>query len=249
MSIIIGIIIILVVLGIIGILLDWVRDHKGIIIAIVAGAILLYIGGIKLLLGAVAVLLIIGYIVSLIQKSNDKKLETILNTSCTQLGCVNSEAWRSRLPMYADKMYSTSFDEITQNFTQASEKQHITDDQKLTWLDPASKYLAKSVMADVYELAQVPSEGLMYTHSTPNGQLIKDAMDNLCIAKIVDNRHMIHKVQLEADAIRKAHGFREGHDVPEYLLWAYRIDDYVANKSIHKEESNIESEEISLDDL
>lgn len=253
MQFIFGVIIFIIVVGAIAALVDWVKANKGLVTMLVAFIISWFIFGfietivIAIILFVIA--MIIAAIINKIEINNQKKLLIHLKNNCSKLGYMNANKWRNYLPEYADKMYPTSFDDITKNFALQIERLNIIEDNNLSWLDPASKYLVESGMADVYELAQVPSEGLKWTHVTPNEKLIFDAMEKLSIVKKINDKKLINKINLDEEAVKSAHNFDKNKSIPKYLCVAYKIDDYFMNKKTNTNESNIESEEFSLDDL
>lgn len=185
-----------------------------------------------------------------IARNNERALTQHLNQNCLRFGYMNHDSWTRALPDYANKTYpeSTSFYCIVDQFASDVERQYIASDEKLSWLDPAIRHLAQE-MADVHQLAQVPSEGLHYTHSTPNEKLIYDAMENLCACKKIGNKAMIQKVPLEEDAVRKDLGLRDSAAIPEYYKAAYIISDELRNKRKDGCENAVESEEFTFDDL
>lgn len=253
MQFIFGVIIFIIVVGLISALVEWVKANKGLVTLIIAFIISCFVFGftetIMISIILFILLMIISAIVKQIEINNQKKLLIHLKNNCRKLGYMNPNKWRNYLPEYANKMYPTSFEDITRNFALEIERVYIIEDSNLSWLDPASKYLAESGMADVYELAQIPSEGLKWTHVTPNEKLIFDAMEKLSIVKKINNRKLINKINLEEEAVKSAHNFDKNKSIPKYLCAAYKIDDYFMDKKINTSESNIESEEFSLDDL
>ena len=104
-------------------------------------------------------------------------------------------------------------------------------------------------MADVYELEKMASEGLKVSHLTPDGKLICDAMKGLCATRIVNGQHKYSQIKMEADGVRKELNLPEGAAVPEYYLWAFKVEDTTAKIGGSGPMGNIESEEISADDL
>ena len=175
-----------------------------------------------------------------IKQKNEDGVNTYLINNCVKCGHVTEDSWKAMLPQFASKSYITSFEQITSNFAKRMEDKYIEGDEKLTWLNPAVHYLRNNLIADITELERVPSEGLNFTHVTPNGKLIFDAMENLCKVKVSDGKHMIQKILLKPDAVRQELNLAADASIPEYYMIAYKINDI---------EGNIESEELSLDDL
>ena len=253
MHIILIIVAALIVIGICGALVQWIKENIGVIIVIVIGIVLLCYLGIgtvlKIGLALFVLLLIFGAISSYISDKNEKHLKEYLKNNCMQLGYMNEASWKRELQEFASKSYTTSFEEITRNFAGQVEDKYITNDPNLSWLDPAANYLKKNFIADVFELEQIKSPGLIYTHSTTNGNLIDDAMDMLSKNKVINGKHLIQKVSLQPEAVCENHNFMSVEEIPDYYMHLYTINDYFRERSISKEESNMISEEISLDDL
>lgn len=184
-----------------------------------------------------------------IKQKNEDELNKYLINNCVRCGHVTEGSWKAMLPQFASKTYITSFKQITSNFAKKIEDKYIEGDEQLTWLNPAVHYLINNLIADITELERVPSEGLNFTHVTPNGKLIFDAMENLRKVKVIEGKDMIQKILLEPDAVRQELNLAAGASIPEYYMIAYKINDYYANEKKNNIEGNIESEEISLDDL
>lgn len=253
----------LLILGVIGALLEWLGEHKGLIIGIIIFAICCYFFG-EIVVKIIFTIIGIGIagcffavpikgvyecIQGFIKRRNEKELMIYLNENCIRCGYVDRTYWRELLPEYVSKSYETSFEEITNRFAWQVEEKYIRNDKEIEWLNPAMTYLINNVIADVVELEKVPSENLKYTHITPNGKLIHDAMESLCSAKIVNGKPMVQKIVLEDSAVRKSLKLQDGKEIPSYYKVAYKIMDSFAKKRKNNKNSNIESEEISLDDL
>jgi hypothetical protein len=253
MQIIIAIIVILIIIGAIGALVEWIKEKIGFLILIGLVILAVYVLGFVKMLKIAAIIfsvfMLIGWISTVVQKGNEKNLMMYLNKHCLMLGYMSADMWKRHLPQFSTKSYETSFELITKNFAESVERQYIENDVKLEWLDPAVLYLTNNLMADVIELEKVPSKKLQYTHITPNAKLIYEAMEHLCLAKVVDGKHMIQKIQLDDAAVRKELKLQDNISIPEYYKTAYRISDYFANKRRNETEGNIESEEITFDDL
>ncbi len=79
--------------------------------------------------------------------------------------------------------------------------------------------------------------------------MICDAMKGLCATRIVNGQHKYSQVKLEAEGIRNELNLPKGAPIPEYCLWAFRVEDATGKTSSNLPMGNIESEEISVDDL
>ena len=161
---------------------------------------------------------------------------------------MDEERWRAVLPAYADRRYPEpgAFASITAEFTAGVERTYITNDEKLTWLDPIVHQLVLKGMADIGQLVQVPSEGLAYTHATPDAKLIYDALENLCAAQKVEGQPILEKIVLMRDAVRSDLNLSY---VPDYYLAAYKISDALLDRRRDGAANMIQREEISFSAL
>ena len=74
-------------------------------------------------------------------------------------------------------------------------------------------------------------------------------MKGLCATRIVNGQHKYSQIKMEADGVRKELNLPEGAAVPEYYLWAFKVEDTTAKIGGSGPMGNIESEEISAEDL
>ena len=181
-----------------------------------------------------------------IRKSNDERLKQYLEENCTNCGCVDDHDWRKILPSYIAMKYESSFYEITQEFTERCEARFFQDDKTLSWLHPITDCLREETMLSVYQMEQVPNTGLQRTHSTPDGKLIADAMEKLCIAKEENGEKMLEKISLKDEAVRRELNLGEQAPIPDYYKAAFKFTECMIDK-YHLD--GMETEEISLDDL
>jgi hypothetical protein len=183
-------------------------------------------------------------------KNNKTKLLNYLNQNCRYLGCQANIDPAHIAPDFASRSYEDdSYTNIVTGFFRSMENQAITNDRDLHWLTPALSYLEDNKMADVYELEKMASEGLRVTHITPDGKLICDAMKGLCATRIVNGQHKYSQIKLEPEAARKELNLPEGSAVPEYYCWAFKVEDTTQKIGSSSPMGNIETEEISADDL
>lgn len=236
-------------------LFGWIGRHiKGVL----AAAVLV---GIWFLLGpdvAVAILIcgaVAGGIIKCCRvwsaNRNERELKKYLGASCLRCGCMDVPKWKAKLPGFAGRRYpkATGFSRIVTEFAEETERRYITDDEKLSWLNPAVHYLSENGIADIVQLSELPSDGLAYTHVTVNEKLIHDALEKLCIAQKETGKTIIERIPVEDEAARKEFGLREGAAVPEYYKTAYKISDAMMSLRKSGAAPAMESEELSLDDL
>ena len=164
-------------------------------------------------------------------------------------GCQANADLSFLAPEFVSKNYKDeTYTEIVTNWLRSVENHYITNDKQLNWLRPAINYLEYNKMADVYELERIASNGLRVSHLTPDGKLICDAMKGLCATYIVNGQHKYQMVPMEAEAIRKEMNIVSGNGVPQYYLFAFRVNDFSQNMG-PVSMGNIESEEVSAEDL
>lgn len=103
---------------------------------------------------------------------NDAALIEELNKNCYWLGCMDPEKWKKKLPNYANKQYTTSFETITMNFAKQIEQQHII--QNGDWFEPYKQYVVQHPGGSTVTkmLNEVNCPQLKMTHVTPDGDLI-----------------------------------------------------------------------------
>ena len=216
-------------------------------ILIVVSIIMLFLNPVIGLLLALAAGLYIVYDINR-TKNNYKKLWNYLYANCERLGCVKNLDLNTFAPKFVgQRLYHTTYEDEIKKFIADCENRYITNDKELNWARPLLEYLEENKMADVYELEKVSSNQLQYTHSTPDGELIFQAMSGLCATKIENGNHKYSRVKLEPDAIRKEMNLSDNSNVDNYYLWAFKAED--TSQRIGMNSGNMETEEISMDDL
>lgn len=235
-------------------LFGWIGRHIKGVLAVAA------LVGIWFQLGpdAAMVILICGALVGGVIKCcrawiahrNERALKKYLGVSCLRYGCMDVPKWKDKLPSFAGRRYpkATSFSRIVTEFAEEMERRYITDDEKLSWLNPAVHYLLENGIADIVQLSELPSDGLAYTHVTVNEKLIHDALEKLCIAQKETGKIIIERIPIEDEAARKEFRLQEGAAVPDYYKTAYKISDAMMSRKSDAAPA-MESEELSLDDL
>ncbi|MCD7763020.1 MAG: hypothetical protein LUI14_07440 [Lachnospiraceae bacterium] len=103
---------------------------------------------------------------------NDSALLQELQNNCIWLGYMDEKGWKAKLPNFADKSYSTSFEEITANFAKQIQQQYIL--QNDDWFEPYKKYVLNnpggSTVTKMMEEVDCPQ--LKMTHYVKDGDLI-----------------------------------------------------------------------------
>lgn len=177
----------IIILGVIASIFEYLSELVGgtqrliIIIVVLVAAFLAFswVGVFAIVVLAVAIRLLSSVgreIKSVIEKhdeeSNDKILMKELEKNCKWLGEMNSEKWKEKLPNYVGRKYSTSFEEITENFARQLEQQNILQSDE--WFEPYKRYVVEhDGGATVTKmLNEVNCPQLQITHITQNGDLI-----------------------------------------------------------------------------
>ena len=186
------------------------------------------------------------------RERNELMLRRCLEADCLKLGHMTPDLWRARLPAYVDLEYPEpyDFDEIVRGFAQMVEENYIDGDEQLAWLEPIVHDLVHRGMADVGQLSQVSSEGLTYTHNTPDAKLIYDALEKLRAVKKVGGKAMIEKISLtDREQVRRDLKIPSHESVPSYYMAAYKISDALMDRRRCGSVSYIEREELVFSDL
>lgn len=103
---------------------------------------------------------------------NDNALIEELNRNCSCLGYMNEAKWKKKLPNFVNRVYSSSFEEITSNFARQIEQQHIL--QNDDWFEPYKLYVLNHPGGSTVTqmLNEVDCPQLRMTHCTSDGDLI-----------------------------------------------------------------------------
>lgn len=104
---------------------------------------------------------------------NEKALVDELNMNCRWLGYMNGEMWKRKLANYAEKEYTSSFNEITENFARQMEQQYITQNDE--WFKPYLSYIISHPQGatPIKMLNEVQCPQFNATHVTSNIDLLK----------------------------------------------------------------------------
>lgn len=165
---------------------------------------------------------------------NDKALLDELNRKCFHLGCMDEEKWKRALPNYVNRSYTTSFEEITKNFAEQIERNHIVNNDK--WFDIYVKYILKhpggSTIAKMIE--EVDCIDLKMTHITPDKELLERRMQKGTERISGDIPPWFYKTSTEEGEI---------YTPTPYLKKLHGVDENLSSDSIHT------TDEINFDEL
>lgn len=246
------ILIVVVALMILFGLKEWAEDHLLLVIGI--GVFLLawfFLGFWKAVI-LVAVLVATGVLAltiwSWISARNEENLKNYLENNCGFMGYMTPERWREQLPQYANRSYTTSFEQITTSFAKEKEKAVFVKSPDLSWVKPYTDYLMANIMGPIYELEKIPNPAMQNTHYLPDAALIYHGLSCLKKYKIIDGAPVLEEVHLNDDAVRPFLPAGCGTSIPEYYLVSFKLTDAFVNTR-HISSDSFESEEISLDDL
>lgn len=258
------IIVILFVLSIVGAIVGVIAENAKAIGAIILMILVLVVcwkaAGTKGILGFIVVLIALGilaFIASIINEhdkekkqllekqieeqkkqdaaNNEAQLVTELNANYKKMGYITLEDWRTKLPNYVSKAYTTSFDCIVEDFTKQIQEQKITKNKD--WLEPFVMYiLAHEQGVTVNKLlAEVKSKDLAYTHYIDDRELLDEKLREGTVSTSKDVPALFEVVSTAAGDLYKP---------TKYLKKLYGVDKV--------ESANCKSsmtEEISFDDL
>lgn len=247
MHIILIIIVISIIIAIFEAAGEWFKEHTLGTIWCVAVIVSFFV---QPVLGIVLAVSFVVYTLSMINKAanNEKELRDYLAKNCTNKGCLADVDISTIAPQFVSKTYKdTTYNSIVIDFIDAVENEKIKNDRKLNWLKPALEYLDENKMADVYELEKISSEKLSFSHFTPDGEIICEAMQGLCATKIINGIHKYSRVKIEEEGVKKELNYPSDKKVPEYYLWVFQINDTSKKTSVNS--GNLVMEELSADDL
>lgn len=164
---------------------------------------------------------------------NDQALQMELNRSCRQLGCMDAERWRRKLPNYVNKKYSQSFEKITWKFAKQIEEQYVL--QNDDWFQPFLNYLIShpqgATVGKMLHEARCPQ--FYYTRVTREEEILEKRL-----------WQGTQRVQKDVPAVFTCTNVGEMGNL--YALSAYGKKLYGVNQSFERENH---TEEINFNDL
>jgi len=233
------IVVIIIVLGIVGAIFQWIVDTVGggqNLLLIIAGIGLLIMAilngfvvplliavaaiyGIRILAGAVHSLGVntkaaaeknAATADSRERHNNELALQQELENNCKHLGQMSLQDWYNKLPNFAGKKYITDFESIVENFSSQVEQEHITQNRE--WLQPYLDYIVlhPTGMSILKLLNEVKCPSLQYTHATDNKELLQSKLDECCNDLSKDVPALLRKVSVP--------GYGEAYTPSPYLV-------------------------------
>ncbi len=164
---------------------------------------------------------------------NEVALKRELEQNCKWLGYTNDTVWKRKLPNYVNKKYETSFESITNNYADQIERQNITNNDD--WFRPFIEYLVKhGGCTPVKMLNEVNCPQLKATHSTPNVELLTARLEEGTKDINEEVKAIFNKVPMENGIL---------YEPTRYLLHREGADAATSNGG-HQD-----SDEIDFDDL
>ena len=193
------IIIILIIIGLLGVLIEFIKEHFGTIVGIIlAIAFVVLTGGVGII-----VALILWGVYAIVKRNregkyaekelenktaqknaetsrleirheNDNELANELDRNCKYLGLMNEQRWEMQLHNYVNREYSTSFAEITRNFAMQIEDQYIAKNVDY-WMQNFEKYIVQRPSGcPIFKmLEEVDCDALRMTHITPTNKILE----------------------------------------------------------------------------
>lgn len=193
------IIIILIILGLMGALIEFIKEHFAIIAGLILAVTFVVLTGGT----GIIVALILWGVYAIVKKNrdgkyaekelerktaqqnsetsrsemrhdNDKELANELDRNCKYLGLMNEQRWEMQLNNYVNKEYSTSFAEITKNFAMQIEDQYIAKNVDY-WMQNFEKYIVQRPNGSPIHkmLEEVECSAFRMTHITPTNKILE----------------------------------------------------------------------------
>jgi hypothetical protein len=166
----------------------------------VSGIVAFFKSAIFLILYIFAILILFSipeYIYECKVEKNEKTLKKYLLENCCKLGYMDVKMWNKKLPQFYTKLYKTSFDEITKQFSLDVEKTYIEDDKEYLWLNPIIDAIFEEDIVSEKKLYEILYNSLKFTHCTSNEDLTQYGMDNVIKLKLINGHKMIENITLE----------------------------------------------------
>lgn len=249
-----------IIIGVVALfLLIYYRQYKMQIFYGVAGVFLLILifafnvdisTIIKAFLFVGIVYVIVKYLPGFAEQENEKKLKNYLETECEQLGQMDDNDWEKTLNQFKDSKMSRNYLDIAEEFTLANEKKYFTNNEDFTWIQVYIDYIDKNGRASIDQLLNVPNTYLNHTHYSHASFLIFDAIQLFNEMNRFGGYQMIdfEPVQNLSDVAQRFN-CEIGETPKPYRYNLTLRDDYIKNYRGDDVKTNIDSEEISLDDL
>lgn len=166
---------------------------------------------------------------------NDYALLQELNRNCVYLGYIDSQGWLRKLPNYANKRYSTNFNDITEKFAMQVEQQNIQQNEN--WFQPFLEYIIAHPQGTTVTkmLNEVKCPQFQFTHMTSDFNIL--------------NSRMMKGTQRISKDVPPLFEYHNVKDIKEYLFvpTKYALKLYGIN-DMSKETAN-HTVEIDFDDL
>lgn len=205
---------------------------------------------IKFFLFAGIVYVIVKYLPGFVEQENEKKLKEYLETECEQLGEMSTNEWKKKLNQFKDSKMSRNYLDIAKEYALANEKKYFTDNEDFSWIQTYIDYIDKNGRANKDQLLSLPNSYLNHTHRLLDEELIFQTI------RIYNEMNRFGGYQmLDFEPIQNAKDIANYYEVDVNDLpisYKYNLvlrDDYIKNYRGDDVKTNIDSEEISLDDL
>lgn len=180
---------ILIVLGIIYSMGEYLWNHKVILSIGVIGVLIFFAKGktsaFDFLLFAAVIYIGVQGILYLYKNYNENQLKKYLNEKCTYCGYMDNEKWRELLPKFSGLQYQTGFEIITSNFANQEERIAFSENAMRKQYPVCERVFEANeggVLLDVLVsiLIQQNSGYLQHTHSSTDDALMKKMIEQLC---------------------------------------------------------------------
>lgn len=180
---------ILIVLGIIYYIGEFLWNHKVILSIGVIGVLIFFSKGktsaFEFLLFAAVIYIGFQGVLYLYKNYNENRLKKYLNEKCTNCGYMNNEKWRDLLPKFSGLPYQTGYEIITSTFANQEERiafSEIAMRMQYPVCERVVKEKKGGVLLDVLIpiLIQQNSGYLQHTHSSTDDTLMKKMIEQFC---------------------------------------------------------------------
>lgn len=193
---------------------------------------------------------VVEYLPGFIKQENEKKLNNYLETECEQLGQMYDSTWENKLTQFKESKMFRNYLEIAQDFAVKNQEKYFTNNEDFSWIQVYIDYIDKNGRATIEQLLQIPNNYLNHTHYYWDGYLMFDAIKLFNEMNRFDGYQMIdfEDVQNLEDVAQQFELSVEELPLP-YKYNFVLNDDYVKNCRNNDVQTNVDSEEISFDDL
>lgn len=247
---------------ILAILFIYFRDYKQYIIygigvlfiglLIIAFGMNEFLSIVKFILVAIFIWFVIKAFQDYMYNKNEKDLKEYLEINCSQLGYMTSEKWEKVLIQFKDKKMRKNYLEIAKDFAEECENKYFINNENFEWLNIYIDYIDKNERATITQLQELPNKYLNFTHLSPDVELI---FNRIQVFNQIERFNGYQMIDFERILDSACKGIAEEHNLDYktmakcYKYYLVLTKEYVKNVRDQSIVSNIDSKEISYEDL